>query len=244
MKPESLAIIDQIASLPNDWHHAGSMNRDVLLAIARYSEQCGGFRRSAETGVGRTTLLFSHLSEDHVVFALDGDKSLTQTKCSPLLRAERVRFVEGPSQRTLPQHLFEQGLQAVLIDGPHGYPFPDIEYYYFYPHLAAGSILIIDDIDIPSIGRMLDILRADSMYEFRELVGKTAFLTRTQAPAIDPYGDSWWLQGYNQGHYNDITRPPNQRLSGRFLRQLSRLTPPTVKNSLSRTFKRRLRRFM
>ncbi|MPZ46678.1 MAG: class I SAM-dependent methyltransferase [Betaproteobacteria bacterium] len=244
MKQESLAIIDQIVSLPNDWHQAGSVNRDVLLAIVRYSEECGGFRRTAETGVGRTTLLFSHLSDDHVVFALDGEKSLSQTKCSSLLRAERVRFVEGPSQRTLPQHLFEQGLQAVLIDGPHGYPFPDIEYYYFYPHLAAGGILIIDDIDIPSIGRMLDILRADSMFEFREVVGKTAFLTRTHEPAIDPCGDSWWLQGYNRGYYEDITRSPNQELSGRFLRRLSRFTPQTIKNSLSRTLKRRLRRFM
>ncbi len=47
---------------------------------------------------------------------------------------------------------------CVLIDGPHGYPFPDMEYYYFYPLIKPGGILIIDDIHIPSNGRMADII--------------------------------------------------------------------------------------
>jgi hypothetical protein len=166
----------------------------VLLAIARHYERIGGFRHSAETGAGRTTLLFSHLSDDHVVFALDAGESLSQTQRSPLLQTERVRFVEGPTQKTLPRYEFDRTFQAVLIDGPHGYPFPDLEYYYFYPHLAPGGLLIIDDIQIPSIGRMLEIVRADPMFEFLELVGTTAFLGRTDAPAIDPCSDSWWLQ--------------------------------------------------
>ena len=240
MQQEHLRLIDQIAGLDREWHGAGSVSRDVLLAIARHCERIGGFRHSAETGAGRTTLLFSHLSDDHVVFALDAGESLSQTQRSPLLQTERVRFVEGPTQKTLPRYEFDRTFQAVLIDGPHGYPFPDLEYYYFYPQLAPGGLLIIDDIQIPSIGRMLDIVRADPMFEFIELVGTTAFLGRTDAPAIDPCSDSWWLQGYNRAHYERVTRQPNANLSGRFLRRVSRLTPKVIKDSLPDRIKSRL----
>jgi hypothetical protein len=102
--------------------------------------------------------------------------------------------------------------------------------------------LIIDDVNIPSIARMLDILRVDSMFEFRELIGQTAFLTRTDQPAINPYGNDWWLQGYNRKFYEDSTRPPN--ISRRFLRRLSGFTPRIIKTSLPAPLQERLRRFM
>jgi hypothetical protein len=92
-------------------------------------------RHSIETGSGASTLLFSHLSEDHTVFAMDaGTGSIRAIETSPLLRRETVTFVEGPTQVTLPLHVFPHRLQVALIDGPHGYPFPDLDYY-LYQHL-------------------------------------------------------------------------------------------------------------
>ena len=61
----------------------------------------------------------------------------------------------------------------MLLDGPHGYPFPDMEYYFFYPHIKIGGYLIIDDIHIPTIGRMADILQEGAMWEFVSLVSDT-----------------------------------------------------------------------
>jgi hypothetical protein len=207
MKQELCQLIDKIGALPSDWHGAGSVSREVLLAIARHCESMGGFRHSAETGAGRTTLLFSHLSDNHLVFAKDDGRSLSQTRTSPLLRAESVRFIEGPTQKTLLNYEFDCTFQAVLIDGPHGYPFPDLEYYFFYPRLDPGGLLILDDTQIPSIGRMLDILRADPMFDLLEIVPDcgTAFLRRTGAPPINPWSDSWWLQGYNRSFYEQIS---------------------------------------
>jgi hypothetical protein len=43
----------------------------------------------------------------------------------------------------LPQYHFTR-LQLVLIDG-YGYPFPDLQYYFLYPHLETGALLILDD---------------------------------------------------------------------------------------------------
>jgi hypothetical protein len=151
-----------------------------------------------ETGSGASTLLFSHLSEDHTVFAIDaGTNSIRGVESHRLLRRETVTFVEGPTQLTLPRHTFAHPLQLALIDGPHGYPFPDLEYYFIYPHLEPGAILIVDDIQIPTITNLFDFLSADEMFDLREVVENTAFFQRTSAPTFSPTGDGWWEQRYN-----------------------------------------------
>ncbi|MHA3024412.1 class I SAM-dependent methyltransferase [Mycobacterium sp. BMJ-28] len=190
--------IDQIAALPGDWHGAGTVSNRTLRALA---ERCPGpYDFTAETGTGRSTLLLSQLSRNHVVFAQDdsgsGD-SLQRVRASPLLRAETVDFVIGATQLTLPTYEFGNDLDLVMIDGPHGFPFPELEYYYFYPRLRPGGVLIIDDIQIPSIRAMFQILKADQMWQLDTVVDQTAFFTRTDAPTFDPVGDGWWLQGYN-----------------------------------------------
>ncbi len=86
----------------------------------------------------------------------------------------------------------------MLIDGPHGFPFPELEYFFFYPHLKTGALLVIDDIQIPTIGRLADFLSEDRMFERVELIGATAVFRRTDAPTLDPFGDGWWLQDYNR----------------------------------------------
>jgi hypothetical protein len=219
-------LIDKIAELPPDWHSAGMMSPKVLRAIARQAEQIGPIRQSAETGSGITTLLFSHLSTRHLVFAKDLNKSISQAKNSPLLNPEAVTFVEGPTQVTLPSYRFSNKLQIALIDGPHGYPFPDLEYYYFYPLIEAGGLLIIDDIQIPSIGRMVDIVKADDMFDLLEIIHNTAILRRSHAPLIDPQSDSWWLQGYNRAFDQKVSH------SKRLLSYLASITPKFVKTKI------------
>ena len=244
MKPELRRVVDEIAALPVDWHGAGSVNRAVLMAIARHCEEVGTIRRSAETGSGRTTLLFSHLSDEHLVFAKDDANSISAVRASALLRPDHVAFVEGPTQKTLPAFAFDDGFQVVLIDGPHGYPFPDLEYYYFYPHLEPGGLLILDDTRIPSITRMLAILRADPMFDFIETVRDTAFLRRTHAPLIDPTGDAWWLQGYNRPYYDESLPPSGRTSFGRLLARLSDLTPQSLKDAVPDQLRRALRKRM
>jgi hypothetical protein len=220
-------LIDKITELPPDWHTAGMMSPKVLRAIARHSEQIGPISQSAETGSGTTTLLFSHLSTSHLVFALDLERSIRQAKDSPLLNPQAVTFVEGPTQVTLPSYRFSRKLQIALIDGPHGYPFPDLEYYYFYPLIETGGLLIIDDIQIPSIGRMFGIVKADDMFDLLEIVGNTAIFRRSQAPLIDPQSDSWWLQGCNRAYHQKISGPRRPLLG-----YLANITPRFLKTMI------------
>jgi len=174
---------------------------------------------SAETGVGKSTLLLSHVSQHHTVFALDdtgGGNSFAKVRASALLKQEAVDFVIGPTQETLPRHKFVDPLQLVLIDGPHGYPFPELEYYFFYPHLDEDVLLIIDDIHIPTIFRLFSFLREEEMCDFLGVVSTTAFFRGNSVPLFDPLGDGWWWQTYNRKRF------PIQDFSHDFVPQSAR----------------------
>jgi hypothetical protein len=213
------------------------MSEAVLRAIATHSERLPPICHSAETGSGKTTLLFSHLSQHHEVFAIDDGGSISRVQSSSLFNPERVTFIQGPSQMTLPRHRFAGKLEMALIDGPHAYPFPDLEYYYFYPQICERGLLLIDDINIPSIGSMFEIVKAGEMFDLVDVVENTAFFLRTTARLIDPLGDDWWLQGFNRSHYEyAIAR---DRSSSR-TRQLTRFIPSRVKDLVPRRWKTRL----
>lgn len=203
----------QICALGSGWHGAGTVSDRVLRTMWERSPR--PLRHTAETGTGRSTLLFSNLSEQHVVFTKedqgDGD-SLGRVRSSPLLRPGSVTFSIGPTQLTVPRHNFAEPLDVAFIDGPHGFPFPVLEYYYLYPHIRPGGLLIVDDVHIPSIRFLMDFLSKDAMWRLDNVVDQTAFLTRTTAPTFDPLGDGWWLQGYNR---RAVEGSVIQRLRGR-----------------------------
>src|SRR5262249_42290363 len=52
-------------------------------------------------------------------------------------------------------------------------------------------------IHIPTVHNLFRFLRRDAMFDLNEVIGTTAFFTRTSAPAFDPLGDGWWQQKYN-----------------------------------------------
>src|SRR5574338_233565 len=104
-------VLKEILQLQAVLHAAGTVSSDALTALARHASTRPRVRRSVETGCGATTLLLSHLSEHHTVFALDMGWSVANVRRSPLLREGVVSFVEGPSQRALPQHDFDEKLQ-------------------------------------------------------------------------------------------------------------------------------------
>jgi hypothetical protein len=197
--PDSLERIRAaIAEIAPGLHGAGPLSAKAFDALFRHASR-RPIDYSAETGAGATTLLLSHLSKHHTVFAIDSaDGSVRSVKRSPLLNAGAVTFVEGPTQQTLPRHQFDHKLQAAIIDGPHAYPFPDLEYYFLYPHLDSGALLMLDDIHIRGIHNIFEFLRADQMFRLDEVVGSTAFFTRTDAPVFNPLGDGWWEQNYNR----------------------------------------------
>jgi len=231
-------IIQKIIELPADWHLAGTVSRKILHGIKQYALDIGPIENTVETGSGKTTLLFSHLSKNHLVFALEGEnRSITAAKRSNLLKPETVTFVEGPTQKTLPHYDFTQLFDIVLIDGPHCYPFPDLEYYYLYPKIKTGGLLLLDDIQIPSIKRMFDIIKSDHMFELIDIRDYMAFFRRSDARTIDPFGDGWGYQGYNNSYYKEMQQAEKK------VRMLEKVIPRSVRERIPNPVKRWVLKF-
>ena len=208
MSPDVSSVLVEVERVGPGLHLAGTFSTAGLRAIVSHAKR-SPIHHSMETGSGASTLLLSHLSSDHTVFAVDaGTGSIRSIENSPLLRPETVTFIEGPTQLTLPKHQFEHRLQLALIDGPHGYPFPDLEYFYIYPHLDPGALLIVDDIHIPSITNLFDFISADEMFDLQDVVDNTAFFRRTAAPTFPPTGDGWETQQYNLRAFASLPAEP------------------------------------
>ncbi len=189
-------IAEEVVNLPRRWHTAGTISSHVIHYLSKCTDGMD-VKNSIETGSGKSTLIISNLSRSHKVFSLDDHETVSKVRESPLARQEVIEFILGPTQKTLPAYNFPNTLQLAMIDGPHGYPFPDLEYYYIYPHLEPGAILVIDDIQIPTVANLFRFLADDEMFQLAKVVDTTAFFKRTDAPVFDPFADGWWLQQYN-----------------------------------------------
>ena len=186
-------------------HHAGAFSSDVLIAVAEVLPE--RIRHSLETGCGKSTVMFSNISEQHYVFAYDDrgtpGSSVQMVMDDLAYQNDAVTWIYGPTQTTLPLYQFPSELlfDVILLDGPHGYPFPDLEYALLYERLRPGGVLILDDVHIPSIGRMYDILREDRMYREIGVFSTTGVLQRTSRPSVPPTGDHWYEQSYNVARF-------------------------------------------
>ena len=157
----------------------------------------GPFRSSAETGCGGSTIVLSHASARHTAFAIDGeDRTITELRQQGDFRNENVRFVEGETRNTLPGYQFDDEMDLVLLDGPHAYPLPQIEFAYLFPAVRLGGWLVVDDIQIPSVYELFSFLRKESSVVLEEVAVRTAFFRRVGVSELGP--DGWALQGINR----------------------------------------------
>jgi hypothetical protein len=211
-----------LSRLSGAGHRGGAFSSDVLIAISNVLPDWPTV--SLETGCGKSTIMFSNLSSKHYVFAYDDrdqpDSSVLMVQNDPAFDSSTTEWVYGPTQRTLPVHRFPDGLMfdVMLIDGPHGYPFPDLEYALLYDRLKPGGILILDDVHIPSIGNMYDLLREDRMYDDIGVFSTTGLLRRTAIEGVPSDGDHWFEQNYNVSRFPapmDRYRPDRSARPGR-----------------------------
>jgi FkbM family methyltransferase len=188
-------------------HRAGTLTAGPLSTMQWYLEDYfkGRGVLTIETGCGASTVLFAHYADRHTVFCYDDRKdensSVTFVTEFASFPHDRVEWIFGPTQRTIPTYSFKDHVDLVLIDGPHGFPFAELEYYYLYPLLKPGGVLIIDDIHIPTLNNLFRFLCQDDMFYLGTVTATTAFFHRSHAPVLNPLGDDWWLQRYNMQRF-------------------------------------------
>jgi Methyltransferase domain len=157
----------------------------------------GPFQFSAETGCGGSTIVLSHISKHHTAFAMEGaDRTITGLSQHSDFRPDTVAFVEGETKRTLPLHLFEDRLDLALLDGPHAYPLPQLEFAYLFPQVRVGGWVALDDIQIPSVHELVRFMRMEPSIVLEEVAVRTAFFRKIRECDLGP--DGWQHQGMNR----------------------------------------------
>jgi precorrin-6B methylase 2 len=175
------------------FHPWDAMAPAALSAILRR----GPFRATVETGCGGSTIVLSHASDRHTAFAIEGnDHTISELRTHSDLRSENVTFVEGETRLTLPSYEFPGDLDLALLDGPHAYPQPQLEFAYLFPRIRTGGWLVLDDIQIPSVYQLFRFLEKESSVVLEEVAIRTAFFRRLIAVKDGP--DGWELQGINR----------------------------------------------
>lgn len=199
--PISDRIAEYERSTPD--HRSGTVDVDVLRSVERLAGHALGV--TLETGCGKSTVLLSQLSTRHYVFTVDDSieegSSVRYFQGAPGFRPESTHCIFGPTQRTLPAFVFAHQLDLAFLDGPHGYPFPELEYYFIYPHLKSGAWLVVDDIHIPTLNRFFEFLREERMFDLVEITRTTAIFRRNTTPTFSPIEDGWWLQAFNAARF-------------------------------------------
>jgi hypothetical protein len=184
---------DELIAQAGSFHPLDAMSPAALSGLL----QRGPFRSSVETGCGGSTIVLSHAAESHLAFALEGpDRTITDLRRQPGLRAERVTFAEGETRDTLPRFPFQGDFDLALLDGPHAYPLPQLEFAYLGPRIGVGGWLVLDDIQIPSVHQLFRFLKEEPAWKLEEIAVRTVFFRRIAAPAHHP--DPWPLQGINR----------------------------------------------
>jgi len=177
----------------SSFHPWDAMAPAALSAIL----QRGPFRSTVETGCGGSTIVLSQSSARHIAFALDGkDHTITELCKHSDLRHENAIFIEGETKHTLPGYAFEGEVDLALMDGPHAYPLPQIEFAYLFPRIRLGGWLVLDDIQIPSVYELFRFLKKESSVVLDEVTVRTAFFRRVGV--AEHSADGWVLQGMNR----------------------------------------------
>jgi precorrin-6B methylase 2 len=177
----------------SSFHPWDAMAPVALAGILRR----GPFRYSAETGCGGSTIVLSHASERHVAFAIEGEnRTITGLRNRGDFQKENVIFVEGETRDTLPGYRFEGDLDLALLDGPHAYPLPQLEFAYLFSRIRVGGWLVLDDLQIPSVHELFQFLEKESSVVLEEVAARTAFFRRVRATEQGP--DGWATQGMNR----------------------------------------------
>ncbi len=170
-----------------------AMSQAALTGIARR----GPFHSTVETGSGGSTIVLSHLSTNHTAFAIEGaDRTITGLRQCADLKNDAVTFIEGETKDTLPAYRSPAAVDLILLDGPHAYPMPQLEFTFLFPLLRNGGWLVLDDIQIPSVHELFRFLKLNTQVVLEEVALRTAFFRRVSTAPPEP--DGWDSQGLNR----------------------------------------------
>ena len=201
-------IAEQQLAVANDFlgdlpalHHWGGppqvgglnklIGRRIIDVMGRYEAP-----RVVETGAGASTLLFLVLGAELTSIAPDAKlyQRILDEAARRRIDAHALRFVCEPSERALPR-LAAAGrrMDVALIDGHHGWPNVFVDFCYCNMMLGKGGTLLVDDLQLYSVGQLALQLAEEPGFELRAVDDKMATFTKLDdAPGLA----DWRMQPY------------------------------------------------
>jgi predicted O-methyltransferase YrrM len=145
--------------------------------------------KTAETGVGASTVAFALLGCEHAVFAPGLEEfGRVRDLCASLeISTSGLRYVEGFSEDTLPGASLGD-LDLALIDGGHGFPVPFLDWAYFAKRLRIGGFVVIDDTQIWTGEVLRDFLKAERNWQVVAEFDKSAIFRKLGEPVLKDWG--------------------------------------------------------
>lgn len=198
---------------PGKIHRSGSANWSISSDVLDYAKSLippNG--RTLETGSGHSTIFFAQQGYRHTAITPSQDEvDRIKAYCaSNGIDMGRVDFMVEPSETAMPR--FEDAIDFFLIDGGHGFPVPQIDWYYGSKRLKVGGVIGIDDIHTWTGKILVDFLKRDPSWTQLETIDlKTAFF-RLNKPFVY---QEWDEQPF-------VRRKSKQIIFGRKVRRFGR----------------------
>lgn len=152
--------------------------------------------RTLETGCGATTIVFAASGCQHTSIFLEAHEGeAVEQWCSRHgIATDHITFRAGSSSQTLPE-LQPGELDLVLVDGCHGFPFPQLDWYYAAAHLVDGGILIVDDTQLAAPYQLRKYLESDPRWERIRVGSQWVAFRRRGSGSLD---EEWTSQRFYQ----------------------------------------------
>jgi len=163
---------------------------DVLRFVA---SEVNAETRSLETGAGCSTLVFAVQRARHTAItpSLEEIRRIRDYATKNEIHLDSVTFVAEPSDQHLPRCSTE-GLDIVLLDGKHAFPWPILDWFFTAHRLKRGGLLLLDDVQLRSVAVLAEFLSADPGWKrVRDFSGKTILFQKTRERVLDV---AWHMQ--------------------------------------------------
>lgn len=148
-----------------------------------------------ETGAGKSTLVFAQMGANHIAITPSESEiaNIKKVAAANDIDLSKTTFYANFSQDILPKIMREIEYDIVHIDGGHGFPIPQIDFFFTAPSLKIGGKMVIDDVDLWTGSIIVDFLRKEKGWKIDEIMrGRTAIITKTE-----PYiAREWCHQPY------------------------------------------------
>lgn len=193
------------------------LDAEVLSFIA---DNLDAASRSLETGAGCSTLVFAIKGASHtaVTPSTSEIELIKEYGRQNDISLEKVRFVREPSERYLPQCDLE-GLDLVLLDGKHAFPWPIVDWFFTADKLRNGGVMIVDDVQLRPVRMLVDFMRVDPGWELlHDFSGKTSVFKKIRESIHDV---AWHMQPFgvaSQDRWHN-----SSGVVGRLIRKLRKL---------------------